>query len=68
MVRDAHNRKMSKSLGNVIDPLHCIEGLICFKNFVFYENKLIFIYLIGISLEELHETLKSGNLGESEVF
>jgi len=46
MVRDAHNRKMSKSLGNVIDPLHCIEG---------------------ISLEDLHETLKSGNLGESEI-
>ena len=26
MVRDAHGRKMSKSLGNVIDPLHVIEG------------------------------------------
>jgi valyl-tRNA synthetase len=26
MVRDAHGRKMSKSLGNVIDPLEVIEG------------------------------------------
>ena len=26
MVRDAHGRKMSKSLGNVIDPLQCMEG------------------------------------------
>jgi len=26
MVRDAHGRKMSKSLGNVIDPLHVVEG------------------------------------------
>ncbi|KAL7325569.1 hypothetical protein PS15p_208028 [Mucor circinelloides] len=27
MVRDAQGRKMSKSLGNVIDPLHVIEGI-----------------------------------------
>lgn len=27
MVRDAHGRKMSKSLGNVIDPLHVIAGI-----------------------------------------
>ena len=27
MVRDAHGRKMSKSLGNVIDPLNVIEGI-----------------------------------------
>uniref|UniRef100_A0A061RC03 Valine--tRNA ligase, mitochondrial n=1 Tax=Tetraselmis sp. GSL018 TaxID=582737 RepID=A0A061RC03_9CHLO len=27
MVRDAHGRKMSKSLGNVIDPIHVIEGI-----------------------------------------
>ncbi|CAD5235425.1 unnamed protein product [Bursaphelenchus xylophilus] len=27
MVRDAHGRKMSKSLGNVIDPLYVIHGI-----------------------------------------
>jgi len=46
MVRDAHGRKMSKSLGNVIDPVHVIEG---------------------ISLQELHATLTSGNLDQAEV-
>jgi valyl-tRNA synthetase len=27
MVRDAHGRKMSKSLGNVVDPVAVIEGV-----------------------------------------
>lgn len=27
MVRDKAGRKMSKSLGNVIDPLHVIDGI-----------------------------------------
>ena len=27
MVRDAHGHKMSKTLGNVIDPLDVVEGI-----------------------------------------
>lgn len=27
MIRDAHGRKMSKSLGNVIDPLEVVNGI-----------------------------------------
>lgn len=27
MIRDAHGRKMSKTLGNVVDPLDVVKGL-----------------------------------------
>jgi valyl-tRNA synthetase len=46
MVRDKDGRKMSKSLGNVIDPIDVIHG---------------------ITLEELHKQLETGNLGAKEV-
>jgi len=46
IVRDKEGRKMSKSLGNVIDPLHVIDG---------------------ISLDDMLNLLKSGNLPDSEV-
>ena len=46
MVRDKYGRKMSKSLGNVLDPIHVMEG---------------------ISLEQLQDILKRGNLDPAEV-
>ncbi|KAF9331504.1 AP-1 adaptor complex sigma subunit Aps1 [Podila minutissima] len=46
LVRDAQGRKMSKSLGNVIDPIDVIEG---------------------ISLQALHDKLRSGNLDPREI-
>merc|ERR1711865_41931 len=46
LVRDKNGRKMSKSLGNVLDPLWVVYGA---------------------SLEELHNSLKGGNLPPAEV-
>ena len=46
IVRDSEGRKMSKSLGNVIDPMDIING---------------------ITLDQLQEKLKQGNLDPKEV-
>jgi valyl-tRNA synthetase len=46
LVRDKLGRKMSKSLGNIIDPLDVITG---------------------ITLEELHDQLRSSNLDPKEI-
>ena len=46
LIRDSEGRKMSKSLGNVVDPLDIISG---------------------ITLEDLHKTLMSGNLDPTEI-
>ena len=46
LIRDSEGRKMSKSLGNVVDPLDIING---------------------ITLENLHKTLLSGNLDPTEI-
>ncbi|EMC95433.1 hypothetical protein BAUCODRAFT_541606 [Baudoinia panamericana UAMH 10762] len=46
LIRDSEGRKMSKSLGNVIDPVDVMDG---------------------VTLEQLNEKLKVGNLAPKEI-
>lgn len=61
MVRDAHGRKMSKSKGNVVDPMDVRNGI----------TLEVWIVAFGWSpltgIQALHKTLEAGNLDAREV-
>ena len=66
MICDGHGRKMSKSLGNVVDPLHIINGVTLKVN-CFFRNKTTHLYLILQYLEsELMESKAKGSLSAQE--
>ncbi|OBZ72804.1 Valine--tRNA ligase, mitochondrial [Grifola frondosa] len=57
MIRDAHGRKMSKSLGNVVDPIDVIQGL---------ELELLHAKLLDGNLDEREIT--KAKLGQKKDF
>lgn len=52
MVRDAHGRKMSKSLGNVVDPLDVIYGISLEVIFKILDHHLCYFLLVGFEVKQ----------------